>query len=165
MWFDAQHASFYLLICCHRGVTTQGCNEVRWRPGQETSSAFPCSILSSFGSKCAVKESTCDIVGTFRRTRSHSAPGELRPPRHASAATLFVAGELPWDEPSVDCEEYCNWLEHKIQYSPWNKISTLPLALLRKILVREPDKRYTIPSIHQDRLVAAVKFCVPILSF
>jgi len=52
----------------------QGLNEVRWRPGQETSSAPPCSSLKSFGTKCAVVESTCDIVGTFRRTRSDSAP-------------------------------------------------------------------------------------------
>jgi len=27
-----------------------------------------------------VEESTSDIDGTFRRPRSHSAPGELRPP-------------------------------------------------------------------------------------
>jgi len=27
-----------------------------------------------------IEESTCDIVGTFRRPRSHSAPGKLCPP-------------------------------------------------------------------------------------
>jgi len=30
-----------------------------------------------------IQESTCDIVGTFGTTRSHSAPGELCPPRYA----------------------------------------------------------------------------------
>ena len=65
---------------------TQGRNEVRWRPGQETSLAPPCSNLRSFGSKSAVEESTCDIVRTFRRPRSDSAthndlaPGDLRSP-------------------------------------------------------------------------------------
>ena len=56
----------------------QGRNEVRWRPGQETSLAPPCSNLRSFGSKSA--ESTCDIVRTFQRPNNDSAPGELRPP-------------------------------------------------------------------------------------
>jgi len=57
-----------------------GRNKVRWRPGQATSLAPPCSNLSSFGSKCAVEESTCDIVGTFRHPRNHSATGQFRPP-------------------------------------------------------------------------------------
>jgi len=37
-----------------RGVLNycQGCNEVRWRPGQEVSLAPPFSNLRSFGSKC-----------------------------------------------------------------------------------------------------------------
>jgi len=65
----------------------QGRNEVRWRHGQETSLAPPCSNLRSFGSKCAVEETTCDIVGIFRRPRSDSAPGDLRPfcPRRYSS--------------------------------------------------------------------------------
>ena len=44
----------------------QGRTEVRWRPGQETNLAPPFSNLRSFGRKCAVEESTCDIVVTFR---------------------------------------------------------------------------------------------------
>ena len=32
----------------------QGRNEVRWRLGKETSLAFPCSNLKSFGSRCTV---------------------------------------------------------------------------------------------------------------
>ena len=64
----------------------QGRNEVKWRPGQDTSLAPLCSNLSSFGSKCAVEESTWDIVETFLRPRSDSAPhndlapGGLCPP-------------------------------------------------------------------------------------
>jgi len=73
-----------------------GCapNEVRWRPGQETSLAARCSNLRSFGSKSAVEESTCDIVlgllappALIRRTHNDWAPGELRllvDPRYAS---------------------------------------------------------------------------------
>jgi len=47
----------------------QGRNEVRWRPGQEASLALPCSNLRSFGSKCTVEESTCEIDGTFWRAQ------------------------------------------------------------------------------------------------
>ena len=63
----------------------QGCNQVRWRPGQEASLPPQCSNLRSFESECNVgEESTCDIVGTFRRLlqafgapRNDSAPNGL----------------------------------------------------------------------------------------
>jgi len=48
-----------------RASPDPGRNEVKWRPGQDTSLAPACSNLRSFGSKCAVEECTCDIVGTF----------------------------------------------------------------------------------------------------
>nr|CAB3230513.1 serine/threonine-protein kinase Chk1 [Phallusia mammillata] len=69
----------------------------------------------------------------------------------AIVLVAMLAGELPWDEPSLDCDEYCSWLQHKIQYSPWKKIGTLPLALLRKILDENPAKRATVQSIRKDR--------------
>jgi len=88
--------------CC---PDSQGRNEVRWRPGQEARSATPCSKLRSFRSKC-IEESTCDIVGTFRRSpqtfgapaviwrpHSDSAPGELcspYPPRYAPVDNIQV---------------------------------------------------------------------------
>jgi len=52
----------------------QGCNEVRWRPGQETSLAPPCSNLRSFGSKSAVEESIVTLLGLFGAPRSDLAP-------------------------------------------------------------------------------------------
>jgi len=89
---NANIATFYLEAKPRR----QGCNEARWRQGQEASLAPPCSKQRSFGSKCVVlkkvlvtllglfgapmfetevfwkqmhciEESTCDTVGTFRR--------------------------------------------------------------------------------------------------
>ena len=54
-----------------------GHNEVWWCPGQEKSLAPPWSNIRSFGSKCTVlKESTCNIVGTFGVPCSHSAPSQ-----------------------------------------------------------------------------------------
>jgi len=47
--------------------------------GARNKLAPPCSTLKSFGSKCAVQQSTCDIAGTFRRPGNDSVPGELRP--------------------------------------------------------------------------------------
>jgi len=35
-------------------TSSQGRNEVRWRPRQEVSLTHPCSNLRSFGSKCTV---------------------------------------------------------------------------------------------------------------
>ena len=73
-------------------VTQKGRSEVRWRPGQETSLAPPCSNLKVFPKQA--EESTCDIVGIFRHARSDSVPGELWPPctpRYAPAS-VQVAG-------------------------------------------------------------------------
>eukprot|EP00058_Branchiostoma_floridae_P027977 XP_002613468.1 hypothetical protein BRAFLDRAFT_71929 [Branchiostoma floridae] len=39
----------------------------------------------------------------------------------------MMAGELPWDEPTYTCREYCDWLDKKYQLTPWNKIDTVPL--------------------------------------
>lgn len=64
---------------------------------------------------------------------------------------MYVTGELPWDEPSNTCQEYCDWLDRKVHLSPWSKIDTGPLALLRKILQESPEKRLTISSIKKDR--------------
>jgi len=54
--------------------STQGRNEVRWCPGQEASLApmFEPEIFRK--QMYCIDESTCDIVGTFRRPHSHSAP-------------------------------------------------------------------------------------------
>ena len=59
----------------------RGRNEIRWRPGKETSLAPPCSNLRSFGSKCtALKKVLVTSLGLFGALRSNSAPGELCPP-------------------------------------------------------------------------------------
>jgi len=53
----------------------QGRNEVRWRPGQETSLAPPCSNLRSFGSKSTVsKKVVVTFLGLFGASRNHLAP-------------------------------------------------------------------------------------------
>ncbi|XP_060554765.1 serine/threonine-protein kinase Chk1-like [Ruditapes philippinarum] len=59
----------------------------------------------------------------------------------------LLAGELPWDEPTYGCEEYCNWKDCKITLSPWKKINTLALSLLRKVFVENVKKRRTIDEI------------------
>ena len=58
---------------------TQGRNEVRWRPGQETSLVPPCSNTRTFGSKIAVEKSTWDMVVTFRRSPVIRRPGKCAP--------------------------------------------------------------------------------------
>ncbi|XP_060107522.1 serine/threonine-protein kinase Chk1 [Heteronotia binoei] len=65
--------------------------------------------------------------------------------------TAMLAGELPWDQPSDACQEYCDWKEKKTYISPWKKIDSLPLALLLKILTENPTSRLTIADIKKDR--------------
>ncbi|XP_044293613.1 serine/threonine-protein kinase Chk1 isoform X2 [Varanus komodoensis] len=65
--------------------------------------------------------------------------------------TAMLAGELPWDQPSDTCQEYCDWKDKKMYLSPWKKIESLPLALLLKILTENPASRPTIAEIKKDR--------------
>lgn len=39
-----------------------------------------------------------------------------------------IYSELPWDEPSYACQEYCDWKEGKITLNPWKKIDNLALC-------------------------------------
>ena len=44
--------------------------------------------------------------------------------------------ELPWDEPTFNCREYIMWKDKEyklLNSSPWVKIDTLALSLLRKV--------------------------------
>jgi len=58
----------------------QGRNEVRWRPGQETSLAPPCSNLRSFGSNCTVlKKVFVAFLGVFGAPTVIRCPGNCAP--------------------------------------------------------------------------------------
>ncbi|XP_073680763.1 serine/threonine-protein kinase Chk1 [Garra rufa] len=65
--------------------------------------------------------------------------------------TAMLAGELPWDQPSETCQEYLDWLDKKIYLTPWKKIDAVPLSLLSKILLHNPEDRFTIPEIKKHR--------------
>lgn len=56
--------------------------------------------------------------------------------------------ELPWEMPSADDEDYKLWkTTDYANHSPWSKLDTLALSLVRKILIPTPSKRYDIPKI------------------
>uniref|UniRef100_A0A4W4E8K8 Serine/threonine-protein kinase CHK1 n=1 Tax=Electrophorus electricus TaxID=8005 RepID=A0A4W4E8K8_ELEEL len=65
--------------------------------------------------------------------------------------TAMLAGELPWDQPSESCQEYVDWLQKKIYITPWKKIDSVPLGLLKNILLHSPEDRFTIPEIKKHR--------------
>jgi len=59
-------------------VFDSGCNDVRWRPGQEASLAPPYSNFRSLERKCTVlKKVLVTLLGLFGAPSSHSAPEEL----------------------------------------------------------------------------------------
>jgi serine/threonine protein kinase len=60
----------------------------------------------------------------------------------------FIILELPWDQPSFGCKEYLAWKENKYTLlTPWSKLDTLLLSLIRKILTPNPDKRMTLDKV------------------
>jgi len=60
-------------------ANTLGRTEVRWRPGQETSLAPPCSNLRSFGNKCTALKKYLRHCWDLSAPPSVSAPGALCP--------------------------------------------------------------------------------------
>lgn len=60
---------------------------------------------------------------------------------------MFI--ELPWDQPSTGCSEYIKWTSNDqwTTITPWRKIDTFALSLLRKILDPQSTKRMLLDKI------------------
>jgi serine/threonine-protein kinase Chk1 len=57
----------------------------------------------------------------------------------------MLAGELPWDKPVVDCEDFVSWVKYNnYQKTPWCKIDNTALSLLRNMLMFDPAQRFTL---------------------
>ncbi|XP_058060683.1 serine/threonine-protein kinase grp isoform X2 [Anopheles bellator] len=94
-------------------------------------------------------------------TLPYVAPEVLVKPYRATPADLWscgiilvtmLAGELPWNQPSSGCAEYLCWKDNKYTTStPWCKLDTLTLSLLRKILVPNPAQRLTLDKLQDHK--------------
>ncbi|XP_017014083.1 serine/threonine-protein kinase grp [Drosophila takahashii] len=112
--------------------------------------------ISDFGMatmfRCKGKERLLDKrCGTL----PYVAPEVLQKAYHAQPADLWscgvilvtmLAGELPWDQPSINCTEFINWKDndHWQLQTPWSKLDTLAISLLRKLLSTSPGTRLTL---------------------
>ncbi|KAE9533517.1 hypothetical protein AGLY_009155 [Aphis glycines] len=80
-----------------------------------------------------------------------SVPFQAEPSDIWSCGIILVsmlAGELPWDMPSDNDNDYKLWkTTDYANHSPWSKLDTLALSLVRKILTPTPSKRYDISQI------------------
>jgi len=61
-------------------------------------------------------------------------------------AYVCCFSELPWDQPSTNCTEFTNWRDndHWQLQTPWSKLDTLAISLLRKLLATSPGTRLTL---------------------
>ncbi|XP_069695563.1 serine/threonine-protein kinase grp isoform X2 [Periplaneta americana] len=94
-------------------------------------------------------------------TLPYVAPEVLIRAYHAEPADVWscgiilvamLAGELPWDQPTVECREYMAWKDGKaVHLTPWSKLDNLALSLVRKILVPLPSGRPNIKQIRAHR--------------
>ncbi|XP_011313971.1 serine/threonine-protein kinase grp [Fopius arisanus] len=94
-------------------------------------------------------------------TLPYVAPEVLTHPYHAQPADVWscgiilvalLAGELPWDEADPQCPEYAAWREAKyMNLTPWKKLDTIALGLIRKILIHTPSSRLKISDIKSHR--------------
>ncbi|KAI8128734.1 Serine/threonine-protein kinase grp [Lucilia cuprina] len=57
--------------------------------------------------------------------------------------------ELPWDQPSIQCQEFINWKDNDrwSTQTPWSKLDTLAISLLRKVLATNPTYRLSLDKI------------------
>lgn len=67
--------------------------------------------------------------------------------------------ELPWDEPTTGCVEFVKWKSDNswMTMTPWSKLETLVLSLLRKILEPDSRKRITVKQIIDHKWCNAVE--------
>ncbi|KAJ1519307.1 hypothetical protein ONE63_004606 [Megalurothrips usitatus] len=94
-------------------------------------------------------------------TLPYVAPEVLMRAYHAEPADIWscgvilvamLAGELPWDQPTVDCQEYLAWKDGKsMGVTPWSKLENMVLSLVRKILVPLPSGRFNMEKIKNHR--------------
>lgn len=63
----------------------------------------------------------------------------------------MLAGELPWDEPTKSNKEYNDWLNGRVNRTPWCKMDPQSLDFLSEILVENAKRRLTIPQIKKER--------------
>uniref|UniRef100_T1IL17 non-specific serine/threonine protein kinase n=1 Tax=Strigamia maritima TaxID=126957 RepID=T1IL17_STRMM len=70
---------------------------------------------------------------------------------------VLLSGELPWNVASTDNKEYADWNNFIITKSPWNKISTLDLSFLRKILNPDYAQRIKLKEMRSHRWVTENK--------
>lgn len=63
----------------------------------------------------------------------------------------MLAGELPWDKPVYECEDFVSWVKYNnYQKTPWCKIENTALSLLRNILTLEPSQRFTLRQVRSS---------------
>lgn len=95
-------------------------------------------------------------------TLPYVAPEVLCKSYHAQPADIWscgvilvtmLAGELPWDQPSSNCQEFINWKENDkwSTITPWKKLDTLAISLLRKVLAINPSSRMKLDAIIEHK--------------
>lgn len=94
-------------------------------------------------------------------TLPYVAPEVLVEPYAAAPADIWscgiilvtlLSGELPWDQPTTNCAEFIAWTSNNYQSrTPWSKLNTLAISLLRKVMAIKPGDRITLKNIMQHR--------------
>lgn len=73
--------------------------------------------------------------------------------------------ELPWDEPTTGCSQFVKWKSDNswVTITPWSKLETLALSLIRRILEPNSVKRITLDKLIEHKWCAVKsidgKFC------
>lgn len=72
---------------------------------------------------------------------------------HLTICDFFFPVELPWDEPTTGCVEFVKWKSDIswMTLTPWSKLETLSLSLLRKLLEPDTRKRLNIKQIIEHK--------------
>ncbi|TFK38828.1 CAMK/CAMKL/CHK1 protein kinase [Crucibulum laeve] len=62
----------------------------------------------------------------------------------------LLAGNTPWDEPTVSSPEFCRYVSGSIfGEAPWNRIGSDALSLIRGMLTVDPNNRMTLADVFQ----------------
>ncbi|KAF8992340.1 CAMK/CAMKL/CHK1 protein kinase [Cyathus striatus] len=136
---------------CHRDLKPE--NLLLDAAGTLKISDFGLSSVFKLGEKTRLLSEKCGSLPYVAPELNKDEPYAAEPVDvWGMGVILFtlIAGNTPWDEPTIHSPEFCHYVSGSIFYDdPWNRISETALSLICGMLTVDPSERMTLAEVFQ----------------